>query len=454
MKAIWLALWGLSVFVWGCSNGSNGSKPRIIPPPPPEDWTKIESGKIIELDNNAIGNLPISLAANGDKMGVAYFAELPKANPQEPAKYELRYVESNQSPQTVDTVEVVEGVSLGFSNGEPVIAYLGGDPGRNNTDNPYTDGADQPSLYWKEGDLAIARRSGENWSVQTPVQRGADINGCAVQVNTEFGDVVGLWPAMAVDSNGDVFVAFRDVHGGQFPTDYRKSFVEMYIQRANSSSGVPVHCQWNEIAGHGGRNSITIADQRAISIAWSNLAEPNDNPTGLYIVHGTGIGTNSIEWTTPKAINTSVKTNTGPSLAWHPDYNDPDFGLNHARYGIAYENAEDGIVYYLQSRNGTDWEQPEAIEGSGAARPIRYPSLVFNSYGDPLVIYSTYANAHNKQESLMLAQRRPGDGIWSKHEIDPQGGHHAKAVYLPSGKVIVAYKDTTNTKLKLAIVAR
>ncbi len=454
MKAIWLALWGLSVFVWGCSKDPVDSKPPIDPPPPPEDWTKIEPGKIIELDNNAIGNLPISLAANGDKMGVAYFAELPKANPQEPAKYNLRYIESNQSPQTVDTVEVVEGVSLGFSNGEPVIAYLGGEPGRNNTDNPYTGDTGQPSLYWKEGDLAIARRSGGNWSVQTPVQRGANITGCEVPVNPQFGDVVGLWPAMAVDSNGNVFVAFRDVHGGQFPTDYRKSFVEMYIQRVNSSGGIPVYCQWNETTGHGGRNSITIADQRVISIAWSTLAEPNDSPTGLHIVHGTGIGTDSIEWSKPKAINTSVKTNTGPSLSWHPAYNDPDFGLNPAAYGIAYENAEDGIVYYLQSTNGIDWGRSEPIEGIGSARPIRYPSLVFNSYGDPLVIYSTYSDANNKQESLMLAQRRPGDGIWYKQEIDPQGGHQTKAVYLPNGKVIVAYKDTTNTKLKLAIVAR
>lgn len=423
MRAFLAVVAGLAAaFLVGCSDGSDGT--------PQDGGTGAHDAgvadagaskfEILVLDESAPGQYPIAVAVAGERIGVAYFADTGGS----PAR-QLRYVEPGSAPEAVADVDNVFGLSLAFdAEGAPLVAYLGG-------------GSDD-SLYWKQSDLALARRGAGGWITEILARESGEVpTGVAT---SDFGRVVGINPALLVDEAGEIFVAHRDIHGGQFPTDYQHSDIEVVEGRPGawrrSVAVVGGNCEY----GHGGVMSAALADGLP-ALAWS--AQPGsalDNPQDVWFARRDEGG----QWTEPKLLKATGSTHAGPVLGWSSE----------TGYGIAVEDRSKGILWYLESANGTSWLPAEPIVGAGTGG--WYPSLAFAPNGEPVVAYYVCSNASaatvcNPSEDALVLKRRRG-GVWPAREevVDPEGASWPRLA-LAGSKAVIAYKDPERTVLKVAV---
>ncbi len=91
----------------------------------------------------------------------------------------------------------------------------------------------------------------------------------------------------------------------------------------------------------------------------------------------------------------------------------------------------------------------------GAGSGGWYPSAAFTSEGFPAVAYYVCSSQPDVREpcpaaedELLLAWRT--EDVWQKVVVDAAGGHYTKLAYW-NGRAVVAYRDTANTAIKLAI---
>jgi hypothetical protein len=391
---------------------------------------------ITPLDTDAPGATSLAISAAGSKIGVAYFVQKVESvwTPDGGfGTYELRYVEPGSAPELVATVHNDYGVSLAFtSQGKPVIAYLGGQS--NN------------GTYWLDSDLAIATRNGTSWT--SVIAQGDSLPG-------DNGNVVGLYPALAIGPGDQIFAAHRDVHYGQFPVqDWERSSVGI-VQGAPSGftaslavDGTKTESGDNVPKGSGGLNSLVLANG-APAIAWSLMASgPRSTPTQLWFTRQKNGAFDAIHPTLiKKDLGDAV---AGPSLAWHRD----------AGYGIACEDRAARQLYYFSSADGDDWTSvaPQRVSGLGTSG--WWPSLAFDPDGLPNIAFFNCSNRAGVAESacdlheLVLATQPP-DQVWSNalpRVVDAAGGYLPRLAYV-NGKAAIAYKsmDAKHTTLELAL---
>jgi len=375
------------------------------------------------LDSAATGEYPLSLAVQGERIGVAYFVKVSDAD------RELRYVELGQAPQTVATVQIVYGVALAYgTDGTPYIGYLGGE-------------ADE-SLYWLQSDAALARRSAQgSWTTEIIARRGNDatVTDPTAAAVSDRGFVVGVWPALAVASNGTVYFAWRDVHDAQFPKqDWERSDIEMAVGGPGGwTLSVPV-AGGNSSFGYGGKNVIVVANNEP-ALSWSSMQEGADStPKDVWFTRREGAA-----WQAPKKLQIVEDAANGPSLAYRE-------GVG---YAIAYENRKKGTLNYIESADGNTWSTPDPVRGSGTGGWD--PSLAFTPEGDPAIAYYECAIAVGAEtcpaheDVLELKVRRYER--WDRREVDAAGGRWIKLAYLSDGRAVVAYRSVDGASVKLAI---
>jgi hypothetical protein len=376
--------------------------------------------EVAVLDSEAAGQTPLSIAVAGERIGVAYFAETGGS-----PSHELRFVEPGSPPQTVAEVDRVYGLSLAFGpDGEPRIAYLGG--------------GDDGSVYWKQSDLALATRSGGVWSSVTLARNGGEA--ASGFETSDFGVVVGLWPALALTEPGELFVAYRDVHGGQFPTDYQHSDLEVVEGSPGSLRRSVAVLGANTLEGHGGMTSVTLAGGRP-ALAWSTQpGSQNDTPRGVWFARRGGDG----GWGAPEKLAGPSDTRAGPSLSWRE-------GLG---FGIAFEDAGSGLLNYLESADGETWAPAEPVHGDGTGG--WYPSLAFGPDGEPAIAYyvcslSAAASECKPEDDALLLKRRRA-GMWPARALTvDSGGAWWPRLAWAGARAAIAYKDPGCTVLKLAV---
>ncbi|MBI5543445.1 MAG: hypothetical protein HY901_06120 [Deltaproteobacteria bacterium] len=396
--------------------------------------------EITVLDPDGFGDFPVSVAVSGSKVGAAYFAKLD--SPDGGTLQELRYVEAGKAPEKVAVVHNVYGASLAFNAaGEPLIAYLGGGSGG--------------SLYWLESDLALARRGATGAWTSAVVQ--AD--------SPTMGTVVGLWPSMAVGANDQIFIAFRDIHFGQFPVqDYQHSDVQLATGKPGAFATTTAAAGANTTLGHGGLNALVLTNDVATpnvdqpAIAWS--LQPGgslDTPRDIYFAARAGpcakdadcVGTTAgrcasnkcTAWGVPLKVQPVGNVNKGVQLAWSKT----------AGFGMAWEDKNAATLNFTESSDGIDWKAPDPIHGFGTGG--WYPSLAFTPDGDPAVSYYV-CSVRNGADScppdddeLILATRRSGN--WIKQTVDSAGGRLSRLGYA-GGAAVIVYKDVDFKTLKLA----
>ncbi|MBI5543473.1 MAG: hypothetical protein HY901_06260 [Deltaproteobacteria bacterium] len=375
----------------------------------------------VTLDENAQGSYPISMTLRGERVAVSYWADVQTADGG--VVRELRFADYDiaagaaGTPETVAQTFNVYGSSVVLdSTGQAHVAFLG----------PPSNGGTK----WLEACAVVASRTGSTWSQSVAA--------------TVFDQVVGLWASMVVDANDQLLVAFRDIHYGQFPVqDYQHSFLHVASGRPGGWQDVVAVNGSNRTEGHGGLNSMVLADgQPAITYS----VQPGgdfDTPRHVYFIRRNPDGT----WpTNPIKVRESGNTESGPKLAWKQ-------GVG---YLIAYLDVTDhGQLKLLESPDGVDWVRADIVRGSGtggywpvvAWRPDDLPAVAFHVCSDRSGVSLFECPAG--EDELQLTWRV--EDVWQKLTVDPAGGHYTQLAYLADGRAVLAYKDVTDKVLKLAI---
>lgn len=410
-------------------NGGDGGNPDGGPGPVSGVYT---------LDSSPMDPTYISMAIGpNDRVGVAYFKNLSGTD------YQIRYVEwqngvIGRSEVVTQNVQSVYGVSVAFQgNGQPAIAYLGGD----------TNGYMSP--FWFQSDVALRYRQGtDSWSQEQIAVRMSWEAPCGNPISDmQDGFVVGLFPALAFVGN-TAYVAYRDVHQGQFPTqDWEGSDLELVSGTPGNWSHEPIVCGGNDKKAYGGYSQMVIGPGNQPAIVSTEIFNSADG-SGINVLfhrrNATG-GWTGTPWSSPAVPILNTQKGGGPSLAY-----DATLG-----YAIAVVERSDNTLYFSRSVNGAQWTSPDPVFQSGTGG--WYPSIAIDpSTHEPVIAYyvcSTRAGIPEPQcpaneRQLRLATRVLGS-TWRHSTIDPRGGILPKLGFLSSGKRVIAYRDATNGALKL-----
>jgi hypothetical protein len=392
-------------------------------------------------------SLHLSLAIGpNDRVGVAYFRGVSGSN------YEVRYVEwQNGNVSNSEVVQSVQrvsdpmvcsqcnyGVSLAFqSNGQPAVSYLGGGD----------DGTG--SLFWKQSDAMISyRQSSGSWQEQTVVRMsneaycnltGGDNN------PSNIGFVVGLFPALGFVGT-TAHLAYRDVHGGQFPfQDWNASDLEVASGGGSTWNHRPIVCGGDDKKAYGGHTQMVIAQGQpaVVSDEIFNSADGTGKNVLFHRRNSDGSWTGTA-WSSP--VISVDNTQAGPSLAYDST----------AGYLIAVTDRTSNTLLFTSSTNGTTWTVATPVVQEGTTG--WYPSVAIDpSAHEPSIAYYHCANRTGVAESSCPANEnqlrlmyRVSGSIWRGPTLlDSQGGVFPKLGFLSNGRMVVAYRHPATGVLKL-----
>jgi hypothetical protein len=347
------------------------------------------------------------------------------------ANYDVRYVEWKSgvtSPaQTVRTVQRINGISVAFQpNGEPAVAYLGGDS--------------DMSAYWYQSDVALSYRSGgSTWTEQVVVRTSNQVP-CGSPL--DIGFLVGLYPSLVFDGN-KALIAWRDGHNGAFPQqDWAGSDLKFSEGGPTAWQNRCLQSSGNVKQAYGGHINMILADGQPALV--HDRAYGGSDTIGndvLFIRREKDGG-----WVDGQSKLDIKNTQSGAALAW-----DPVEG-----YGIAALEHSTDRLFYTSSKDGKTWNQADPVfnAGSGgwypslAMDPINHePAIAFYICSDRLGTAEFTCRAD--QDELSVMQRISGH--WQEERVDSEGGYLPKIGFFASGKRVVAYRLPTTKVIRLAV---
>jgi hypothetical protein len=411
----------------------------------PDGGPPLANGTITTLDSSSMDpNLYLATAIGpNDRVGVAYFKADGGSN------YEIRYIEwqngvvapSQKLPPSGSTtgnaVQRVFGLSLAFqSNGQPAVAYLGG--GDDGTMSP----------YWYQSDTAVSFRqaNGTTWVEDIAARMSTDgptLCGNPVSDNPS-GFVVGLFPALKF-MGSTAYVAYRDVHTGQFPQqDWNGSDLKLATGSIGSWIRQPIVCGGNDKKAYGGHNQMVIGAQGQLAMVSDEIFDSADGAGTNVLFHQRNAdgSWSSTPWNAP--VMQIANTQRGPSLAY-------DSALG---YGIAVVDRTTNTLLFTSSTTGAVWAQQDPVFQSGTGG--WYPSVAIDpSVHEPHIAFTFCSTQPGIAEGACPASERQLRvayrvlGNWRQSVIDPEGGVLPKVGYLSTGKRVIVYRDPGTGAVKL-----
>lgn len=397
-----------------------------------------EKSPFVRLPLESTGNDLLSLAlavGPGDVVGVAYYFRVAPTS----RDYEIRYIEVNGSqvsaPEKVDTVQVVNGLSLAFdANGRAAVSYLGGE-------------SDQ-SLDWLQSDLEVAYRNGpNNWTSSIPVRRSNEVPG-GNPVSDE-GFLVGINPAI-VFNDTTAFVAYRDGHSGQYDKqDWEGADLELVVGGPTTWTRRMVAAGGNVKLSYGGHIQMVMANGQPALVHDRISSSAMGAGEDVLFQRRNADGT----WTAPLQVQRVFNTQQGPSLAW-----DPTLG-----FGMAVvDRSKDNLLTFVECKANSrctaasDWTTPDPVFQSGSGG--WYPSLAIDPVThDPSIAFYICSNSPGANEGTCppnddeLRVTTRIEQRWREALVDADGGWSPKMAYLSTGKRVIAYRAPRTGALKLAV---
>ncbi len=370
--------------------------------------------EITELDPAARDATYLAIAVDPaqERVGVAYFSPRGTQTMMGTPDFDIKYVEWKQGVVSpVETLRYVQrkvGIAVAFQpNGEPVVSYLGGAAG-------FEVGQ---SIFWFQSDAVINRRSNGTWT-ETVVATDGDQITCGNRVS-DIGFLVGLWPALAYDATGKLYLGYRDGHNGQFPQqDWAGSDVEVWDGNPTPTNGVCVQEGGNNKLAWGGHLKMIIGPGDQPAITHDQMFGTSDsNGNNVVFQRRKADGT----WTPAATLLNISNTQSGASLAW-----DPMEG-----YGIAVVDRATNELTYIRSADGTSWSSPDPVFGSGSGG--WYPSLAMDPKNhEPAIAFYVCSpksglneqGCTTSEDELRIRQRI--SGTWRDVVVDPNGGYEPK----------------------------
>ncbi len=237
------------------------------PPRRPNQTTSVEWDiQALEYPQSVGFRLRMGLAPDG-RIGLAFFEFFGESgescdeigdDPPNKIMWTLHYAEKPRggawAQEIIHQVPYVgspPGLDLVFDNdGQAIVATMTGEP--------------VPEIrYCGVNDVGVLFREGpESWTEETAVSESGEA--ATGHPSSDFGYVVGYWPGLALTSEGEPAVAYRDVHGGGIQADdFRRADLE-YTWRSGGSWDVePV--DWGNGAGEYNRLLFDSEDQPVIA---------------------------------------------------------------------------------------------------------------------------------------------------------------------------------------------
>lgn len=450
---------GLSVIILacvGCGDSSGDDPPDMSipdstqPPIMMQRWTTsvIEGGnmglhpRIARAPNGTISAAWMSIMGRED----GPCTELGDDPPVQ-VYWAVRYGEYDGSAWNIETaldirfVGTPPGIDLAFDpNSTPLIAAMEGAPV-------------EMFRYCGANNAAVYRKSGGTWSADVAVRTSGEA--ATGDAASDFGQIIGYWPALAVSSTGDIGLAYKDVHGGGLQSDdFRRADLEFAWRRGTSWTPTPV--DW----GRGGGNftkMIFDTQNRPVIIHYNPTEDNTGMMTGVWM-HRSNNGT---EWervqihNQPTSAGPTIAIDTSNSNLWTAFYNaqrgfpvvgrleDPTLFTNTTDgwtfedigdsrydegYGTSIAVSETGIVgvaYYRCTRatsglgqcnpsddalifayyDGFSWTREE-VETEGSGQCGTAPSLTFDTNNRPLIVYRCEDTVDGRLDTQIRFARR------------------------------------------------
>jgi len=350
------------------------------------------------------------IAVSGAKIGVASLASTsttqvctisplsPTQSSQVPV-WNVCYAESK--PDGSFSSEVVTsqpyttptGVGLAFdSTGNPGIAFTGV-------------GATPAAERCGANDAFLTIGTAGTFGAPVQVSNGSQSDGlvaaqagnCSQNV-CNSGDVTGWWPALVFDPSDRPLIAYRDVHFG-FAVDDLTATSDLEFAEGNGGVYSVLTIDVSRGGGWYNRVAMTPAGLAAV-LHFSTGAMP-----GVYLNRAATLGNLGDQeadggWSSELIFSGQV----GPQLG---------FGINaQGVFGVAYFDATSLLLAYVESPDGSTWTEPLTVDAYGLTG--QYPSLAFDSNGEPAIAYYRCSASHaNTQcdemaDGLYLARRTGG----------------------------------------------
>ncbi len=316
--------------------------------------------------------------------------------------------------------------------GELVVAYLGGDV---------------TQTYCGASDLMLAVEDGDGFSIRSVATTAATGTPCRGTAGgdpyCDEGEVVGLYPGVSVNADGDLAIAYMDAHFGFADTDIYSSDLELAF-------GSPTQTQLTSVnieSGAGYYAHASIGDDDTVVIGHSLLGNNqflDDDGTpyvvadGIYaevrLTDGTvrsslllpGVGTTS-------RVATATRAGRGHFVAVH-------------------ERGDEQLLLFRSVDDGLSWT-PAPVEQLG--RTGRDPSIMFLD-DDTLVLAYGHCRADANQEvcdaradGVRLAVETPAGRFvrWTiPGDAEDLEGALPHAVVSGAREVLVAHRNTSRSE--------
>ena len=347
-----------------CSNGNAGAGDmeadtpiKVKDPDQRERWTSQE------VTRTGAKHLSAASAPDGT-IGVAFFEEAPSVGEEcvelgvDPAPIKqlwgLHYA-SRRGGGSWREEEIARepfvgapaGLDLAFSSqGEAHVATMSGAP------------LTGLVKYCGVHDAALLIRGADGWEAQTAVRTSAEAK--SGDPASDYGEVIGLWPALSFTADGGLVLAYKDIHGGGLQSDdRRRADLELAYREAGGAwRALPVDM------GRGAGDHIEIALDRSdrITIAYHiPTAAQQGAQQGIWLRRG-ALGENLSEATAAESVQLfNLSSPDGNALLWDASSNKLHVLYHHATRGYPVLLSQQDDAEFTSLSEG--WQEVELGDG-------------------------------------------------------------------------------------------
>jgi hypothetical protein len=318
----------------------------------------------------------------------------------------------------------------------------------------------QALVFTGEGSVMSATRCGANelfltlsqggtFGTPTQISHGSPSDGliasqagnCSEGICSK-GDTTGLWPAIGFDPNDNAMIPFRDIHFGFGADDFANSDVELAEGSGGSFSILTI-----DVSRGGGDYNRIVFDSAGLP----QILQYDDTGgmPGVYInrdVTPGGLAAQEADggWPSTRISTNKIAEQLG-------------FGLNaQGLYAAAYYDNGVTKLLYTESTDGSTWSDPVSVDTNGSTG--FYPSLAFDSNGDPAIAYyrcnaqgPTNMQCDPADDGLYLARRKSGKWTPEVVHADPATTDGLyPALGFVNGKIVIAFQITSFDPISMA----
>ncbi|AWV89284.1 hypothetical protein [Bradymonas sediminis] len=433
----------------GCSDDPNatptpdagvdaGDKPDTSTPTP--TWVDYAIG------SGEVGITPRLAVSPSGEVGVAYYASNPfegelcetvgSGDPPVELFWTLYYSHAGlsaadasdwQREEVADILSIAEPNGLAFAFSPDSTAHISSISG---------EALEMPS-YCGANDVGLFRRNAaQDWALETAVATSGEA--ATGEPASDYGEVVGYWPALAFDSNGAPFIAYKDVHAGGLQGDDRKR-ADLELAHRNGA--------WSARAvdigqGAGDYNSIAVDAQDRPIIAYYNPVESADSGESKLGIWVTRPDAND-EFEKVRLFNQA--TSRGLSLRIHPDDDLARVIFYNSREGYPQLFTQVSETEFGSLSNG--WEKRDIgdarfDEGYDLSLAINPRGNLAAAYYRCAKVVAGLGNCASADDALIFAYEDAGE--WTQEIVDEGAeglcGRNPSLAFDADGQAHIAYE--------------